>query len=108
MYLVQFTITIASVLNCGLLLLGAASKNENILRPWLCFSFVLLVTVFCGAIFQLYEADTVPFSISTTELLANGMVYSCVLCNFEELSGILSDADEDQEQEEHQEEYVGE
>lgn len=90
-YLVQFTITIASLLNGGLLLLGAASKNENILRPWMCFSFVILLTIFCSAIFQLYEADILSFSISTTELLTNGVGYSCVFCNLEELSNILSD-----------------
>lgn len=89
----EFTITIASLLNCGLLLLGAASKNENILRPWLCFSFVILLTIFCNSIFQLYEADITAFAISTVELLTNGVGYSCVFCNLEELSNVFSDDD---------------
>lgn len=93
--MVQFAITIVSLLNCGLLLLGAASKNENILRPWLCFSFVILLTIFCNAIFQLYEADITSFALSATELLTNGVGYSCVFCNFEELSNILSDEEDD-------------
>lgn len=84
---------VACLLNCILLLLGAASKNENLLRPWLCFAFVILLTVFCNAIFQLYEGDTEIFALTAMELLVNGIGYSFVFCNFEELSlsNVLSD-----------------
>lgn len=92
------TICITCILNFGLLLLGAASKNENLLRPWLCFSFIILLLIFCNAIFQLYEAEIKMFSLSFLELMATGGVYSCVFCNFDELSNILSDEEDELEE----------
>lgn len=98
MEVVDFTIAIVCVLNSGLLLLGTAAKNENILRPWLCLSFVILLTVLCDAIFHLYTADFPLFAISATELLVNGFIYSCVFFNLDELTNAFSD-DEGEDEE---------
>lgn len=97
--IIHMTICITCILNFGLLLLGAASRNDNLLRPWLCFSFIILLLIFCNAIFQLYEAEMKMFTLSFVELLVTGGVYSCVFCNFDELSNTVSD-DEDEESEE--------
>lgn len=88
---------VACLLNCILLLLGAASKNENLLRPWLCFAFIILLTIFCNAIFQLYENQINTVVATTIELLVNGVGYSFVFCNFEELSlsNVISDDEAD-------------
>ena len=93
----QFSVGVAALLNCILLLLGAASKNENLLRPWLCFAFVILLSIFCNAVFQLYDGETGLFAVTAFELLVSGIGYSFVFCNFEELSlsNVLTDGEDE-------------